>query len=340
MEKYFIWEGKPELFTIPEFTLPFSVSVLGLILAYLGWAYLQTQEQNKKKTRRSAKQEEKKDFPLWIKGIVLLIGFQLITVPLDLFVFKTFGPLSIRWYGLLFAGSFVVGYYYGAKFFREAGFTQKQIDSLLTYMIVAVVVGARLGHCLFYDPAYYLSNPLEILMIWKGGLASHGAAMGIILAIYFFAKKNKPYSFWMIADRLMIPVAFGAVFIRLGNFFNSEIIGKPTDLPWAIIFAAEDMLPRHPTMLYESLSYVGMLAILFYMYKSFNNNPPEGLMLGVFLVYIFTARFIIEVSKTSQAAYDEVLMSTGQWLSIPFILAGLWILINVGLKNYKKQQLQ
>ncbi|TNE73838.1 prolipoprotein diacylglyceryl transferase [bacterium] len=257
---------------------------------------------------------------------------------MDLFVFESFGPLAVRWYGLLFAGSFVVGYQIGAKHFREAGFTQKQIDSLLTYMIVAVVAGARLGHCLFYDPVYYLSNPLEILMIWKGGLASHGAAIGVLIAMVLFAQKNKPFTLWMIADRLMIPVAIGTAFIRLGNFFNSEIIGEPSTLPWAVVFEAEDMLPRHPTMLYESFSYMIMVGILLYMYKAFDKKPPEGLMFGVFLIYMFTARFIIEISKTSQAAYQEVLMSTGQWLSIPFILMGIWVLVTIGLKNYKAQK--
>lgn len=337
MNDYFVWEGHPEIFTIPEFPLPIPVSIVGFVLAYFvfGW-YASNQEKEQKKKRSD---KEKKPIPMWLVVLGLVVGFQLITIPMDLFVFESVGPISVRWYGVLFALSFVFGYQIGAKMYRELGFTQQQIDSLLTYMIVAVVAGARLGHCLFYDPAYYLSNPLKILYIWEGGLASHGAAIGIVLAIYLFAEKNKPYSFWMIMDRMMILVAIGTAFIRLGNFFNSEIIGIPTDKPWAIIFAQEDTLPRHPTMLYESFSYMLCLGILWYMYKAFDSKPPEGLMFGFFLIYMFTARFIIEISKTTQAAFDEVWMSMGQWLSIPFILFGIWVLVNIGMVNYKKMKL-
>jgi prolipoprotein diacylglyceryl transferase len=202
-------------------------------------------------------------------------------------------------------------------------------------MIVAVVAGARLGHCLFYDPVYYLSNPLKILAVWEGGLASHGAAIGIVLAVYLFTQKNKPFTFWMIMDRLTIVIAVGTAFIRLGNFFNSEIIGVPSDVPWAIVFEREDQLPRHPTMLYESFSYMLGIALFSYIYYAFKRNPPEGLLFGIFLMYMFTARFIIEISKTSQAAFEEVFMSMGQWLSVPFILFGLYVLIQIGMKNYR-----
>lgn len=336
MNDYFIWEGKPEIFTIPEFGLPFPISVLGLILAYFVWGWFSSQ--NEKENKSNRKKTEKNGFPMWLKVVLAIIGLQLVCIPLNLFVFDSIGPIPIRWYGLLFALSFVIGYQIGAKMYRDVGFNQTEIDSLLTYMIVAVVAGARLGHCLFYDPVYYLSNPLKILFIWEGGLASHGAAFGIVLAIYLFAQKHKSYSFWMIMDRMMILVAIGTAFIRFGNFFNSEIIGVPTHLPWAIIFESQDMIPRHPTMLYEAFSYLIGLGILWYLYKVFDKKPPEGLLFSVFLIYMFTARFIIEISKTTQAAFDEVWMSMGQWLSIPFILFGFWVLFKVALVNYKKAQ--
>jgi len=338
MDNYFIWSGKPELFTIPKIPLPFSVSIVGLLFAYFVWTYVIGQQEEKGKNSKRKSAEKTKKTNKWILLGGFLVVSQIVGIPLNLFVFDSLGPISIRWYGLLFAGSIVIGYQWGTTMYRDLVFNQTQIDSLLTHMIVAVVAGARLGHCLFYDPVYYLSNPLKILAMWEGGLASHGAAIGIVLAIYLFSQKNNSFSFWAIMDRMMLLVAVGTAFIRLGNFFNSEIIGEPTDLPWAIVFAQDDLLPRHPTMLYESFSYMLGLGLFSYMYYAFKKKPPEGLLFGVFLIYMFTARFIIEISKTSQAAFEEVFMSMGQWLSIPFILFGIWVLLFVGMKNYKLQQ--
>ena len=166
------------------------------------------------------------------------------------------GIIKIRWYGLLFALSFVLGYQIMLKVFKYEGHTQKQLDSLTIFMILGTVIGARLGHCLFYEPGYYLSNPLEILKVWNGGLASHGAALGIIFSLFLFSKKHKTISFPWILDRIVIVVALSGFFIRTGNFFNSEIIGVPTDLPWAVIFHRIDELPRHPSQVYEAFAYL------------------------------------------------------------------------------------
>lgn len=210
--------------------------------------------------------------------------------------------------------------------FKKEGKNLDDIDRGLIYVMVGTVIGARLGHCLFYDPAYYLSNPLEILMIQKGGLASHGGAIGVLIGLYLFVKKVD-YSYMWILDRIVIPTALVGAFIRLGNLFNSEIIGHETTVPWAIIFARVDELPRHPTQLYESLSYVVIFILLFSIYRYYGKSIRAGLLFGIYMVTTFSARFIIEFVKTKQAAYNsDLVFSTGQLLSIPFIILGLFMI--------------
>ncbi len=238
------------------------------------------------------------------------------------------GPIQPRWYGLLFALSFVAGYHIMQKIFLKEGKTVKQLESLTYTMIASTVIGARLGHCLFYDPSYYLSNPLEILKVWEGGLASHGAAIGIILGLWLFIKKQKDISLLWILDRIVIVVALSGLFIRLGNFFNSEILGRAADVPWAVIFPRIDSIPRHPAQLYEAFSYFG---IFIYLYSIYNKKGPElkpGKLFGLFLVLIFGARFIIEFFKEVQSAFEVGLpLDMGQILSIPFVLAGLYFIL-------------
>jgi prolipoprotein diacylglyceryl transferase len=190
-------------------------------------------------------------------------------------------------------------------------------------MIFGTVIGARLGHCLFYNPVYYLSNPVEIIKVWEGGLASHGAALGILIAIYLFAKKKKNYSMLWVLDRVVIVVALAGTFIRLGNLFNSEIIGIPTDVSWAFIFTAVDDLPRHPAQLYESIAYfIFFLILLFVYYKGFEKNR-NGLLFGLFLVLVFTFRFFVEFLKENQSGFEAgMALDMGQLLSIPFIITG------------------
>ena len=204
------------------------------------------------------------------------------------------------------------------------------------YMVIGTVIGARLGHVLFYDPGYYLSNPLEIIMIWKGGLASHGGGLGIIIAIYLYSRKHPDQPCLWLLDRLAIPTALGASFIRLGNFFNSEILGVQTNLPWAIVFERVDAIPRHPVQLYESITYAIIFIILLTIYKQLTDRLKDGILLGTMLILIFTMRFFLEFIKTDQASYaGGAAISVGQWLSIPMVLAGT-ILVVRGLKMYQK----
>lgn len=237
------------------------------------------------------------------------------------------GPLTVRWYGLLFALAFLLGYGIVRRMYVREGKPGEDVDSLLIYMMVGTVLGARLGHTLFYDPAYYLSHPLQILKVWEGGLASHGGAIGILVALYFYVRRrsNQPY-LWLL-DRIAVPTALGGMFIRLGNLFNSEIIGVPAEVPWAFVFARVDMVPRHPAQLYEALAYSLIFLILLRTYGRRGAETPRGLLLGLFLVLVFTARFFIEFVKAEQAAYDVGVLSVGQCLSIPFIAAGAALLV-------------
>jgi len=234
------------------------------------------------------------------------------------------GPVSVRWYGLLFAMAFVAGYFIMTWIFKKEGRPQPDLEQLSVYMIFGTVIGARLGHCLFYNPAYYLSNPIEIFKVWEGGLASHGAAIGILIAVYLFSKKKKNYSFLWIIDRIVIVVALAGTFIRLGNLFNSEIIGKPTDVSWAFIFTAVDDLPRHPTQLYESIAYLIIFLILLFVYYKGLEKDRGGFLFGLFLVLVFTFRFFVEFLKENQSAFERgMILDMGQLLSIPFVIAGI-----------------
>lgn len=244
------------------------------------------------------------------------------------------GPVSIRWYGFLFAMAFVVGYIIMSWIFKKESRLKTDLEQLSVYMIFGTVIGARLGHCLFYNPEYYLSNPLEILKVWEGGLASHGAAIGILTAIYLFSKKKKNYPMLWTLDRVVIVVALAGTFIRLGNLFNSEIIGKPTDVPWAFIFTTVDDLPRHPTQLYESIAYfIVFIILLFLYYKGFEKNR-KGFLFGFFLMLVFTFRFFVEFVKENQSGFEAgMALNMGQILSIPFVLVGLFFI----LKSFKQE---
>jgi len=244
------------------------------------------------------------------------------------------GIISIKWYSLMFAITFVVGYFIMSKIFIEERKAKEDLDVLFIYVLIGTMVGARLGHCLFYSPSYYLSNPIEIFSIWKGGLASHGGAIGILLAIWLYSKKRKGLSFIWVVDRVVIVVALGGLFIRTGNFFNSEIVGIPTDLPWAVIFTKNNDIPRHPTMLYEGLVYFGIFIFLFRKYWKEKSSLQPGMLFGLFLVLVFTARFLLEFIKEYQSSFEASLpIDMGQILSLPFIIAGI-IIINYSRKGY------
>lgn len=237
------------------------------------------------------------------------------------------GPVTFRWYGFLFATGFLAGLLVMQWIFRVEGKPPKDVDRLFQYVVIGTLVGARLGHCLFYEPGYYLAHPIEILQIWKGGLASHGTGLGLFAALFLYSKNTPGQSYLWILDRLSIATVLAGSFIRVGNLFNSEILGKPADLPWAFVFTRVDTLPRHPVQLYESIAYAFTFGLLITLYRRKGPRVPPGLLLGVFLSGTFGFRFLLEFAKTRQAAFGQDMpLSMGQWLSIPLILLGVWML--------------
>ncbi|WP_018608598.1 prolipoprotein diacylglyceryl transferase [Uliginosibacterium gangwonense] len=245
------------------------------------------------------------------------------------------GPLAIRWYGLLFVGAFFFGQFIMARIFREEGLPVAELDTLLFNVLIGTIVGARLTHCFAYDPAYYLAHPLEIIEVWKGGLASHGGAVGMLLVLWWYARHAQPrLSFLWLLDRVAIPATLGGVFIRVANFLNSEIIGVPTAGNWGVVFDAVDALPRHPVQLYEALAYLIIFAILGATYWRKRRQTPQGMLVGWYMVMVFGARFFLEFFKTAQASYDEGLaISVGQYLSLPFMLAGVVLVVRAITSN-------
>lgn len=237
-------------------------------------------------------------------------------------IFKL-GFLQLRWYGLLFVGSFILGLIIMKKIFIKEGKDASSLDNLLIYALVGAIIGARLVHCLFYEPGYYLNHPLEILYVWKGGLASHGGMIGVIVGVYLYTKQNKLPFFWLLA-RMAIPGALTAAFVRFGNLFNSEILGKPSELSWAIVFEKVDSIPRHPVQLYEAFSYLIIFAILIVVYRKISPSFSTKLLPGLFLTLIFSVRFLLEYTKTEQATYSpSIPLTVGQMLSTPFIIFGV-----------------
>ncbi|HUX53211.1 MAG TPA: prolipoprotein diacylglyceryl transferase [Williamwhitmania sp.] len=243
-------------------------------------------------------------------------------------VFFTLGPLSIRYYGLLFALAFYAAYVVFVKIFKRENISMAVLDSLTLYMIIGVVIGARLGHVLFYEPDYYFSHPMEIIKVWHGGLASHGAALGILIALYLFSRKYKRPYLWTL-DRIAIVVPLSGAFIRIGNLMNSEIYGHQTNLPWGFIFLRNgETVPKHPTQIYEALAYLSIFIVLWWMYRKGKKVNNHGYYIGLMMVLLFMARFLIEFVKNPQVGFENSMaINMGQILSIPFILAGIAIMI-------------
>lgn len=245
------------------------------------------------------------------------------------------GSLQVRWYGLFFAMAFYLGYLVLEKIvFKREGLPIGLLDRLATYVVLGTVIGARLGHVLFYEPASYLKDPISILYIWQGGLASHGAAIGILLALWLFVRQSGKTYLWTL-DRVVIVVALGGFLIRMGNLMNSEIYGHYTSLPWAFIFARDgETEGRHPTQIYEALSYLILFFALLRYYIRNYKTMKEGFIFGVFMIVLFGVRVLIEFVKEPQVAFEKTMMlNMGQWLSIPFILAGIFLLFYVGRKK-------
>ena len=242
------------------------------------------------------------------------------------------GPVTVRYYSVLFVSGFIIGYYIFVRFFKREKLPAEILDTLLYTLLGAAVIGARLGHCLFYEPEYYLARPIEILKVWEGGLASHGGAIGILIAIWYYVKKyGRKYDFdylWLM-ERIGIATALAGSLIRIGNLMNSEIYGNPTDLPWGFIFVLRgEVVPKHPTQLYEALAYLLTFAILMHLYWRMLPKLKKGTLFGLFLIGIFGARFLIEYVKEPQVAFEQTMaLNMGQLLSIPFILAGIALIV-------------
>ena len=268
-------------------------------------------------------------------------------VPREIF---SIGNFELRWYSVLFVSGFVLGWFIFRWFFRTEKVKESLLDPLLYTLLIGTIVGARLGHCLFYEPGYYLGSWKgfwEIFMPWKGGLASHGGTIALILAMWWFAKhygKKNDFDFVWILDHLAIATAFAAFFIRLGNLFNSEIFGHTTTLPWGFYFprslegmqeiAAGGLLPHHPTQLYEGLTYLVLGIVLILLYKYCRNKMYRGTSVGVFFIVVFGSRFLIEFVKNNQVAFEDgMTLNMGQWLSIPFILIGIAFLVYAFVKK-------
>ncbi len=240
----------------------------------------------------------------------------------------------LRWYGLFFALTFLIGQQIMSFIYKKEGRPLAEVDTLTIYIVVSTIVGARLGHVLFYDPIYYFQNPHEIIMIWEGGLASHGGVIGILIAIYLFARKTKISYLWVL-DRVSIVAALAFSMIRLGNLMNSEMIGIPTDLPWGFIFTSTDNIPRHPAQLYEAIHYFMWFIVLFWVWYKQKDRMKNGFLFGWSLIVLFSLRFVDEFFKMNQEQFEDgMILNMGQILSIPFILTGVVILIlNSGKKR-------
>ena len=245
------------------------------------------------------------------------------------------GSFGLRWYSLMFLIAFALGYYIIDRMFKREGVNENYLGSMLVYIFLAILVGARLGHCLFYEPDYYLTSEHWLEIIWpfyKGhfvgfqGLASHGAAIGILIALWLYWKKYNMNPWWFL-DRLVIVVAVGGAFVRLGNLFNSEIYGTVTDLPWGFVFERNrEVLPKHPTQLYESLSYFIIFGVSLCYYIRKKGQFKTGTIFGWWLVALFGARLLIEFVKNDQVDFEAgMLLNMGQLLSLPFIIGGLVI---------------
>jgi prolipoprotein diacylglyceryl transferase len=246
----------------------------------------------------------------------------------------------VRWYGLMWALAFIASHFFMNRIFRTEGRTDKDLDTLTLYIILGTVIGARLGHCLFYGPWFdeynaagqlvnegYLSHPLNMLKVYEGGLASHGGAIGILTGMLLYCRKTKESWLWLF-DRLVVVVPLAAMCIRIGNLINSEIIVTVTDVPWAFVFVQDDNMPRHPAQLYEAIYCFFLFIFMYRLWKNKRNTVGPGFMFGMLCVLLFIERFIDEFFKENQSDFeDSMVLNMGQWLSIPFILIGIFMIV-------------
>lgn len=257
------------------------------------------------------------------------------------------GFYTIQYYSLMFVIAFALGWFIMKRVYTREGISIEKLDSLFVYMVLAILIGARLGHVIFYQPSLFREDFFSVFLPFrfKGGfeftgfrgLASHGAAIGIIIAMYIYNKRVLKKSLLWIFDRVIIPVAIGAVFVRIGNFMNSEIVGHPTQSDYGVIFSnlGEDF-PRHPAQLYEAFGYVLVFLILWYVYWKTEKHKHHGYIFGLFLILLWTVRFIVEFFKISQGGFESTfgnVLTTGQWLSVPFIMAGIYLMYNANKRK-------
>lgn len=270
--------------------------------------------------------------------------FDIVTWTADPVIF-TIGFFQLRWYALMFIVGFAIGVKIMEYCYKHDGVNPERVYYLFLYCFVGTLVGARLGHCLFYAPDYYLAHPLEILMTWKGGLASHGGTIGVVSAVLIYASRDKLSKLWVL-DRLSIAVAPVACMIRCGNLFNHEIYGHETALPWGFRFienihqwqqgaAPVFSQPSHPTQIYEALCYLSIFVFLWWLYNKTNAPNRPGLMFGFFLLGIFGSRFFIEFLKNVQEEFErDMILDMGQLLSVPFVIIGVWLIVRALRKPF------
>jgi prolipoprotein diacylglyceryl transferase len=259
------------------------------------------------------------------------------------------GPMAFRWYSLCWLMGLLLAYLVVRRLFKEQQIKDELFDPLFLYCFLGILIGARLGHCIFYQPDYFLTSwkgfvemllPIHIdqygswHMTGYQGLASHGGTLGLMIALWLYVKKTG-VGLWRVLDNIAIATGITACFIRLGNLMNSEIIGRVTDVPWAFIFERVDLLPRHPGQLYEAIAYALLFALMWFIYRRKSQFVGTGFFFGLCLTYIFTFRFFVEYTKEVQEAFEEsMLFDMGQLLSIPFVLLGAWCMV----KGWKKTQ--
>lgn len=325
MLNYITWTVRPEIFAIDHVHLSPSVLALGILIC-LVWGVV-----DRIRDRKSAEKDR--------SGTILavLLGLGCIYLRANNPDGVTLGPLAVRWYGMMFLVGFVIGYRIVWHIFRHEGAPEEWLPTLLIYVAVATIVGARLGHCFFYEWDYYSAHPEKIIAFWEGGLASHGGTIAIIIAIFIYSRVvTKRPALWTF-DRLVIAIALVGCLIRLGNLFNSEIFGTATTLPWGFkyplshewqaLYAPTDSA-CHPTQLYEAGCYLALFVLLMWMYWKKNAEERPGLIFGVFLIGIFLPRLLIEFVKNPQVAFEKTMvLNMGQLLSVPFILTGIALVI-------------
>jgi phosphatidylglycerol:prolipoprotein diacylglycerol transferase len=246
------------------------------------------------------------------------------------------GPLSIKWYGLLWGLSLFSGYFLVSYVFRKSNKNDEKVTVGIQYVFVFGLIGARLAHILFYQPEYYWAHPEDILAVWKGGLASHGGVVGGLFGLWLFCKRNAEFTFFWTLDHGIIGVMLLASFIRFGNLMNSELYGKPTNVPWAFVFTDVDNTPRHPVVLYESIAYFMMQFFMLYLFRKYKDSKP-GVYLATFFTLVFSIRFLLEFLKEPDGAMIGFISKT-QALNLPFIIAGLvlFYFVQQGKLRYKQ----